>query len=205
MMFVFSPFRFRWPSEAVAAAPDASFTVSEAIGSWRYGTQSLRLDGAGTMYSVHLKVVVNNHEGSIQTMIRRSDLSNWDNVWGCGAGHVMWNVQAWNEAKHARASWCWTDGQGANNVWFRGDSGNIHVASLIHTNRGKSEDRRWYTGGPTDLVSRGHKGWIGIFTSLAARDYDNSHDINIWTDETGKVTKLENLTERFNYYSNEWR
>merc|ERR1719188_1222048 len=97
---------YEWTSGTIAAAPDASFTVSEAIGSWRYGSQSLRLDGAGTVYSVHLKTVVNNHEGSLQTMIRRSDLANSDNRWGCGAGHVMWNVQAWNEAKQKRGHWC---------------------------------------------------------------------------------------------------
>jgi hypothetical protein len=191
---------YEWTSGTIATEPDASFTVSEAIGSWRYGTMSLRLNGEGSMYSVHLKTVTHNHEGSLQTKIRRSDLTNIHSRWGCGAGHVMWNVQAWNEAKEATGHWCWTDGRGYNNVWFeRGaGQGKVHVAALIHTNRGKSEDRRWYTGGPTDLVSRGHKGWIGVYTSLAARDVDNSHNINIWTDETGVVKQLD-LVQRFNH------
>eukprot|EP00927_Polykrikos_kofoidii_P062872 TRINITY_DN5766_c0_g1_i1.p1 TRINITY_DN5766_c0_g1~~TRINITY_DN5766_c0_g1_i1.p1 ORF type:complete len:733 (+),score=58.66 TRINITY_DN5766_c0_g1_i1:74-2272(+) len=160
-----------WTGGTVTQVPDSSVLVNEAIGGWRYGTWAVSLNSNATLYSFSLKTTIYGgglwHQGAVHFAMSRPDYV-WvprRGGWGCGTGHVLWNAQTYNSAKDRWGRWCWLDGnaEGSSSyaAWFQQDDGPaVDVQDLppINGENGKM-------GGPTDLVSRGSDGWLGVLTS----------------------------------------
>jgi len=91
------------------------------------------------------------------------------NAWGCGLGHVLVNVQAYNRAKKEVGHWCWND-QGADGVdwqyatWFGTNAGPFDDVqdTVPKSAAGFTQDQR---GGPSDIVSRGSQGYLGVLSN----------------------------------------
>eukprot|EP00927_Polykrikos_kofoidii_P062874 TRINITY_DN5766_c0_g2_i1.p1 TRINITY_DN5766_c0_g2~~TRINITY_DN5766_c0_g2_i1.p1 ORF type:complete len:715 (+),score=68.31 TRINITY_DN5766_c0_g2_i1:103-2247(+) len=173
---ILNMYLLEWTGGVVTESPNSSVLVNKAIGGWRYGTWAVSLNSIATRYSFSLKTTIYGgdewHEGSVHFEMSRPDYVHVprEDGWGCGIGHVLWNRQTYNSAKDEWGSWCWLDGSVGKNssyaVWFQEGAGlavDVHDLLPVHHEDGKM-------GGPTDLVSRGHDGWLGVLTSLSSAE-----------------------------------
>jgi hypothetical protein len=168
---ILNAYLFEWSGGAVSDAPDNSVLVNTAIGGWRYGSWAVALNARKSLYSITLKTTLYGggtyHEGAVRFEMSRPDfaLVEGSNKWGCGDGHVLRNVQAYNDDKGKSGFWCWTDAPGTTYSTYFAESGDdgdkVHEHSLLAV-----EGHPTAIGGPTDIVSRGSNGWLGVLSTL---------------------------------------
>lgn len=198
---------FEWTLSGVPGSnPDRVSLVNSAIGGWRYGSWSLALSRDKSRYSVSLKTTIygggSYHEGAVRFELERDhegevSLVQGSNRWACGSGHVQWNVQAYNEARDAFGHWCWTDGPGPSAewdsfaAWFVDGGSEAKLVSNLPKLSVDAGTNFFMTGGPTDVVSRGSAGWLGVLTSLDAPPSSTAMRLGLADLPGGNVTWLD--------------